>query len=176
MHLGLALVTYLQTPKAVQPTVRALYHPAVAAQLFAAVHAPTGNAVLDAAPLQGIAQSLAIVAFVRMNFDGPTLEGDRVNGFDEHFAIGSVGRRAEDRQRQAVSVYHKMALRALFATIRIAVRLLRIGFGPVDSPLLGRRPVPSPPRRVPNRHGPPHRVWSAKSRAGSATHLRLASL
>ena len=118
MHLRLALVTYLQTPKAVEPTVRALYHPAVAAQLLTAVHAPTGNAVLDAALLQGYAQCLTIVAFVRMNLHRTARKWDRVNRLDEHFAVGSVSRRAEDRQWQAVTVYHKMALRALFAAIR----------------------------------------------------------
>ena len=118
MHRSLAFVAYLQTPKAVEPTVRALHHPAMTAQLLAAVHAPSCNAVQNAALSECIAQSLAIVALVRMNFHRPARKRDRVNRLDEHLAVGGVGCRVQDRQWQPVSVYHKMALRALFAAIR----------------------------------------------------------
>ena len=98
--------------------MRALHHPAVAAQLLATVHTPTGDAIHDAALVEGIAQGLAIIALVRMDLDGPTLEWDRVQRLDEHFAIGGVGRCVQDCQRQTLLVYHKMALRSLFAAIR----------------------------------------------------------
>ena len=117
MHLCLALVTYLQTPKAVEPTVCAFYNPAVAAQLLAAVHTSASNAIQNAALSECIAQGLAIVAFVRMNLDRPTRKWDRVNRLDEHLAVRRVRRCVQDGQRQPVSVYHKMALRALFAAI-----------------------------------------------------------
>jgi len=103
VHLCLALMTYLEPIKPVEPTGHALYDPVVAAQPF--------DAVLYAALPERGTQGLTIVAFVRMNFDGPTLERDRVNRLDDHLAVCGVGRRVQDRQREAVLVY-KMALRA----------------------------------------------------------------
>lgn len=68
--------------------------------------------------VKGITQSLAVMALVRMNLDRTTLERDCVNRLDRHLAIGSVGCGVQDSERQAVRVYHKMALRSRFAAIR----------------------------------------------------------
>ena len=43
---------------------------------------------------------------------------DCVKCLDEHFAVCGVGCRVQDRQRQPILVYHKMALHSRFAAIR----------------------------------------------------------
>ena len=118
MHLRFALVTYLQTPKAIEPAMCPFYNPAVTAQPLAAVHTAAGNAVTNAPFLQSLAQSLTIVAFVRMHSGRTAQERNGVNRLDQHAAVRNVRRRVQDRQRQTIAVYHKMAFRSLFATIR----------------------------------------------------------
>lgn len=71
-----------------------------------------GDAINDAALVQRVTQSLAVVALIGMNFLGTTLERNGVNRFDEHFTIGCVGCRVQGRQRQTILVHHKVALRS----------------------------------------------------------------
>jgi len=134
------LVAYPQTPRPLLPTERALRHPPVATQLLAtqllaALNASAGQPWHNAAFAQALTQLFIIIGFVRVNFSRAAARpapfaphrSNRIHGLQKTLAVRHIGPRKNSRQRQAVSVYDLVALRAGLAPIhrRRASRLAR---------------------------------------------------
>jgi len=126
MDVGAAFVANAQPPLAVEPRDGALHHPAMSSQPLAGVDPRAGNPRNNSPRPQRPTFRRAGVAFVSVQLvrstPGPTARSaDRRNrihdGFDHRHFI-DVGRRQHHRQRDAVGIDHKMALRARFAAIR----------------------------------------------------------
>jgi hypothetical protein len=86
---------------------------------------PSANARDDAPLAQGQAKAPVVVAFVGVQLvwsparstAGFGTDGlDGVDGGEHHPGVVDVGGAHEDRERYALSVAHKMALRVLFAS------------------------------------------------------------
>lgn len=126
MDICAALISDLQASVAVQPRVSALHHPAVTTEPLLRLNTFTSDTRLDATPAQRSLVLLRLVSLICVQlvrtFARPssrTFDGlDRIHGGFEHCRLVDVGRRQEDRERDAVSIDHKMPLRALFAAIR----------------------------------------------------------
>ena len=119
------LIADLQPPETVQPSQRALDHPAIATQTVAGLDALAGDTRRDASaaarpPIRGVIVPLVGVQFLRP-FARPSASApngrDGIQGGFEHLAVIHVGCRDEDGQREAVPLDHQMALRARFAPI-----------------------------------------------------------
>src|SRR5829696_7369172 len=126
MDVGAAFIANGQTPEAAQPRQRPLHHPAMATQALAGVNAFPRNAHLNVPAPQGCSAARVVVALIRMEFGGALapLSGGRLDQWDgieqslEDDRVMAVGPGQEDRERDAGSVDHNMALRARFAAIR----------------------------------------------------------
>jgi hypothetical protein len=126
VDVATAFVAYGQSSEAIEPGEGALDHPAMFAELFFTVDAPTGNAWQDTAPPAGIPTARIIVAFIRVTFLGPPLRtagfsADRRYGIEhifEHGAVMDVGAGEAHGKRNAAPVSHQVPLRARFAAIR----------------------------------------------------------
>ena len=126
MNICPTFVPNLQPSIAVQPRMRALDHPTVTTEPLLRFDPFTSDARSDAALTQGSFVLLRLISLVRVQlvrtFAGPpsrTLDGlDRVYRCLKHRRLVDVGSRQDDRERNALSVDHKMPLRALFAAIR----------------------------------------------------------
>src|SRR3712207_217096 len=128
MDVVASLIAYLQPPVAVHPRQRSFHNPPVSSQLLAGFDAtpsyPGGYAPLP----QSLAASREVVSLVRVQLlralaRAPTRRlADRLDGvhglFQDLLRVVVVGSRLDNRQRDASSIYHNMALRALFALIR----------------------------------------------------------
>ena len=126
MNLSQPLVTNLQTPVPVEPTVRPLHHPAMPPQLLARFYPlaryPWGDASLvQLAPLLP-----RVISFVSVQLRGPLSwtaprpldRADGIKSLFKHFDVMNVRGRDRHRERDALGFDHNMALRALFAAIR----------------------------------------------------------
>lgn len=126
MNVRPSFIADLQPPVSIQPREGPLHNPPIAPQPLRAFHTPSGDPRGDPKPSQPKLLLGRIIGFVRMQLLGP-LSGpaprtlDRLNGIEGRFhhpAVVDVGCREGHRQRDAVLVDHKMALRPLFAAIR----------------------------------------------------------
>jgi len=132
MNFGVPFVANLQAAKPVQPRERALHYPAMPSQALLGFDSPSGQARRDAACPQCPPLHTKVVPFVAMQLrrsptGPPTLlanRRDRIHRRLQHLAVVDIGRRYRHRQRNALSVDHKMALRARFS----AIRWIRAGF------------------------------------------------
>jgi hypothetical protein len=126
MDIRTSLIANFQPSEAVQPRVRALYDPAVTAQLLLRFHAFASDA-RDDAPLAQLPFILPrLVTLVRVQL-GRALAGtssraldgvDRIDRLREHGCVVDIGRCQKDRERDTLFVDNKMPLRSLFAAIR----------------------------------------------------------
>ena len=132
MDVGAALIADGQAAVLAQPGQGALHDPTVATQARAALHPFARDAHLDAAPAQGAPTARRVVRLVRVQLvralawptawplDGP----DAVDQRRKDAAVGTVGGREQDSERETLPVDHNMALAARFA----AIRRIRPGF------------------------------------------------
>jgi hypothetical protein len=126
MDVCAAFIANLQASVAVQPRVSALHHPAVATEPLLRLKTFPSDTRLDATPAQSGPVFLRRVSFVRVQLvrtfarppAWPLDRFDRIHGGFEHRRLVDVGCGQEDRERDALSIDHKMPLRALFAAIR----------------------------------------------------------
>ncbi len=101
MNVSSALVADAQPSEALQPTERALDHPAAPAQLVAAFNAPPGNAGLDTLGTQPLPVTSIVVALVGMQFGGalagPSPQachgGQTLNQGTQQLGVMDIGRR-----------------------------------------------------------------------------------
>src|SRR5215212_392091 len=150
MDVSPVLVADLQAPEAVEPGERPFDHPPVASQAVLGLDTTARDAGDDAALAQGQTEVTVVVTLVGMELvrsaTGPAArlgaDGlDGVDGGEHHLRIVHVRGAHQDRERDAVGVDHKMALRALFAAIRWVLARFLAPPGPA-------------PRRSPARPGP----------------------
>jgi hypothetical protein len=126
MDVGATFISNLEPSQTVQPRVGALDDPTMTAQLLLRLDAFTGDSRRDATPAQGGLVLLRLVSLIRVQFvgtfarpsSGTSNRVDGVKGRPKHRGLVDIGRGQQDRQRNALAVDHKMALRALFAAIR----------------------------------------------------------
>jgi hypothetical protein len=116
-----------QPTKAVKPRSGSLHDPAVAAQPLARFDASASNARRDATQSQLTAQRASIVGFISVQLRGSLARTplslasnrfDSIHDFEHHPCVMHVSRAQECRERDALALDHKMALRARFAAIR----------------------------------------------------------
>ena len=126
MDVGPSLVADGQPAEPIEPSQRALDHPAVAAQPLAGIKHPPRDARLDAAPAQVSTAGAVVITFVGVELFGSAprpaqrpMDGrDRFEHLGEKEAVVAVGRRELHGERDALGFDHKMALRARTAAIR----------------------------------------------------------
>ena len=133
MDVGAPLIPDGEAAKAVQPCQCPLDDPAVPAQSFAAVDAPSGNAGLDGAFSAFAPAAVMVIGFVGVELAralartsttvAHTWHG--IQGGCQHHAVVPVGRAQPHSERGAPAIDHKMALRARFS----AIRRVRAGLG-----------------------------------------------
>ena len=116
-----------QAAKAVEPGPGALHYPTIATQPLARFNASARDARCDAALPQFAAQRASIIGFVGMQLLRPLTwtplaaapnRRDGIHNFEHHPRVMDVSRTQECRERDALALDHKMALRARFAAIR----------------------------------------------------------
>ena len=169
------LIAHLEAPKAVQPRQSALYHPPVPAQPFARLDPTPGDAGGYAPLPQGLAAPGEVVALTRVQLLWAPARAtarladrrDGVHGLLQRLGIVDVGGGLDYRERDAPSVDHSMALRALFAAIR---RVLAGLLAP-----RGLAPSPSPKMPAPNRSRPPAPGGPRASGASASTRRPYAT-
>jgi hypothetical protein len=132
VNLHLTLVANSQPPEVVQPRQRALHYPAIPSQLLTTLYPSPGDTRCDPSPSQVVSAPSEVVPFVGVQFHRPPSSAsstsaqptwllgrlDGVHHFDKHLAVMNVGTGAHYRERDSLSVNHKMALRARFSFIR----------------------------------------------------------
>jgi hypothetical protein len=127
-----------ESPSPVEPRKRALDHPAMPAQWFLRLDAPTGDTALDTAHPAGVPALAIVVPLVRVGLSramtgpiGATVlqRGNCVQHILEELAVMNVRLGQADRERYSVGVDHNMALAARAAFVR---------WGPVILPPFGR--------------------------------------
>ena len=137
MNIGAALVADSQAAEAIQPSQRALDHPAMPAEAFAGIDAFAGDADPDVTLGQGPAAAGIVVALVGMQLGGAfaplaSRRLDRRDGIEqriEDHRVVAIGPRQQRGEREAAALDHNMALRSRFPPIR------RVGTDE-DAPLL----------------------------------------
>ena len=156
MGLDAALEAHSQLAKCCQPGVRSLDHPAVAPEPVVALDAPTGDAVLDTAPLQMFATAMEVITLVSVQPLGPASRSARqssnggqvVDEFLEDHGVVPVGPRDAEHERDARSIGHNVALAAELAAVgRVGARVRTPrGLGTLAPSMLARlksrRPAP----------------------------------
>jgi hypothetical protein len=127
MNVIESFIPNTQSAIAVKPCSSSLHYPAVATQPLARFNASARDPRRDPTSPQLAAQSASIIGFVGMQLHGalartpPSVAANRLNGIDDfehHLRIMDIGRAQECRERDALALDHKMALRARFAAIR----------------------------------------------------------
>lgn len=127
VDIGTALISNAKAPVFVQPGMSSFHDPTMSAELLATIDASPCYARCYPAFAKRLSAFSVVVAFVRMqllraeSWSAPLATAnsrDRINGGFEHYAIVNVGSRQHNAQRRSKPIYHKMALRALFAAIR----------------------------------------------------------
>ena len=127
MNIVALLITNAKPAILIQPCQCPLYNPAKAAQSLAGVDAASSNPG-DNIPLQkSVSATVEVIALVGMQFLRPKAWSAapsvsyRWNGIDDlfkHLAIVNISPRQQTSKWRASCVYHKVALRTLFAAIR----------------------------------------------------------
>lgn len=125
MNIGATFIADFQAAEAIQPAQGALHNPTVKTEPMAAVHVASRDAWRDAPATQGLAGLTTVVRLVSVQL-GRSFAGSapaatqRGNGIDhrlQHPTVMDIGPRMPYRQGDALSVDHKMALRARFAAV-----------------------------------------------------------
>jgi hypothetical protein len=127
VHVQPTFVAGHQSSELAQPSERALNHPSVLAQLFAALHVAPGYPRSDTSLPQCSPASWVIVPFVGMQLERATPARsstvvfpdrfDSIHYIGEGIGVVHVGGCADYRERNSFGVDHKMALRTRFALI-----------------------------------------------------------
>ena len=125
VDIGPPLVAHLQPPIAGEPRQRPLDHPPMPTQPFAGLEAAPGDARGYAPLPERLAAPGEVVSCVGMQLLRPLARAstrftDRPDGVHELFerlGVVDVGSRVDRRERDAVSVDHKVALGARFALV-----------------------------------------------------------
>lgn len=136
MNLCQPLITNLQTPIPVEPTQRALNHPAMPPQLLARFNPFARDARGDASPPQLAPLLLRVIRLVGVQLRGPLAwaasrsldRADRIKSPFDHLDVVDVSCRDRYREWDTLGFDHNMALRALFAAIRRILPGLRAPF------------------------------------------------
>jgi hypothetical protein len=132
MDLNLTLIANRKPPEVVQPGQCALDYPAVPAKSLTALYPLSGYARCDPSLSQGFPTLLVVVSLVSVQLHrslspAPSASTktcllldrlDSIHYFHKHGAIVNVGSGTDYRKRDPLSVDHKMALCARFASIR----------------------------------------------------------
>src|SRR5215207_5631125 len=122
------LYTHAYPSEALLPANCALDHPAVAAQLHAALDATPRDQRRDASPAQLLPQRPVVIRLVGVQLRGAppraaTLTAhrpDRIHRLKQLLAVVDVRPGERHRQREPAAVYHLMAFRARFTAVRRA--------------------------------------------------------
>jgi hypothetical protein len=154
MDVVASLIAHLQTPVVIHPRQRSFHNPPVSSQLLAGLDASPGYPLGYAPFPQSLPTSGEVVSFVSVQLVGalprsatrPFDRFDGIHGLLQDLGVVDVCSRVGHRERDASSVDHNVALRALFALIR------RIRSGLLAPP--GRLRSPSPMQPSPSRSGP----------------------
>lgn len=145
VDLQLTLITDGQPTKVVQPGQRALNYPAVSPQLLTALNAASCNSRSNPSLAQRFPALLVVVPFVSMQLHRPLSSAssasaktslflrwlDSIHYFHKHVAVVNISTRTHYRERDPLSVDHKMALRSGGRRTEFP---LFVGDGPVPSP------------------------------------------
>ena len=127
MDVGASLVSDSKASVFVQPGMSSFHDPTMSAELLATFDTSPCYSRSYTAFAKGLSAFSVVVAFVSMQllrakpWSAPLAAAnsrDRVNAGFEHRAIVNVGSRQHNRKRRSEPIYHKVALRALFAAIR----------------------------------------------------------
>jgi hypothetical protein len=129
MRISAALVAHRQPTEACEPGQGAFDHPAMASEALARLNAPPRDAGDDATLATGRTTACVIIPFIGVQLGGaPTRPTTPARGLPERWTgiqhdlqqlrVMDIGRREPHRERDSVSVDHKMALRARFAAVR----------------------------------------------------------
>lgn len=127
MQVDASLVSDGQSAEAGEPSQGALHDPAMAAEVLAALDAPSRDPWCDAAgpalaPAATVIVTLVGVQLVRSASRATTPAGahawHRVEGRRQHTAVVAVGPGQRQTERRAVGVHDKVALRPRLAPVR----------------------------------------------------------
>ena len=126
MNIVSSFVSNLESALAIQPGQRPFYHPAVTAKLLARLDTSTRNSRCDASIPQCLSTEPTVIPLVSVQLawslpwspSRTTNWLNSINRFFQHLAVVDVGCRMRYRERDSLSVDHKMALRARFSAIR----------------------------------------------------------
>ena len=126
MDIVSSLVSNLESALAIQPGQCPFDYPAVTPKLLARLDASTRNSRYDTASPQCLPTESKVISLVSVQLARPlpwssSRTANRFNGinrFLQHLAVVDISRRMRYRERDSLSVDHKMALRARFSAIR----------------------------------------------------------
>ncbi len=126
VDVGAPLISYGETPEAIEPGEGAFDNPAMSPELFLALDALAGNTQADAALTASFAATGVIISFVGMALVGPSLQAaglsaNRRNGVEhvrKHRAVMDVGACQPRGEWNTAPVCHKMPFRPRLAAIR----------------------------------------------------------
>ena len=127
MNVRSSLVADLQTAILVEPGIGSLDNPAVLSKTIFAVDPPSCYARHNAPLPKAISTLSRVISLVGVHLLRAAARPsalsvanirDRRNAFGQHLTVMHVCACNQDRERSSVPIYHKMALRALFAAIR----------------------------------------------------------
>ncbi len=126
MDVGTALISYGQTPEAIEPGKGAFDNPAMPPELFLALDALAGNTREDAALAASVATSRVIISLVGMALVGPSLRAARLSAnrrnsvehVRKHRAVMGVCTCQPRGKWNTAPVCHKMPFRPRLAAIR----------------------------------------------------------
>ena len=127
MDVIATFVAHLQSPEAVQPRKCSFHYPPVFPQLLARLDAPPGYPRRYAPLSQSLAASREVVSLVCVQLLGALARAstrrladrrDGVYGLLQYLGVVNVCARVDHRERDAPSVDHNVALRALLSFIR----------------------------------------------------------
>jgi hypothetical protein len=138
----------LELPEAVEPGVRALDNPTMTAESLLRLYALAGNARRDTPPPQSRPVLPRFISLVGVQFGGTSARSsagtldrmNRVNRQLQRRRLIDIGCCQHNRERDALTVDHNMALRALFSAIRWILPgfFAPPGAGTVEASMLAR--------------------------------------
>lgn len=125
-NVGPPFITNRQSPETPQPGQCSLDHPAIAAQLLAALDALAGNADLDGALRQRLSTARDVIGLVRMQLRRSlpwtaTRAFDRLDSIQQRLkvdAVMAVRRSQQNGQRDALAFDDQVMFAAGFALVR----------------------------------------------------------
>jgi len=126
VDIGAPLISYGETPEAIEPCEGAFDNPSMPTELFLALDALACNARDDCALAASFAATGVIISLVGMALAGPSLRAARLsanrgNGIEhvrKHRAVMDVGTCQPRGQWNTAPVCHKMPFRPRLAAIR----------------------------------------------------------